>query len=235
MRNFTPYSFSHCIVLSLTIVALCLVFVIARKINKGSAMDKGIRYLSAFSLLIFELLFLIMRIKIEPNKGYLLPLELCTISLYSISFLLFSYNTKLFRIVIFWAMVGSFLSLFFPMLAIPFPDFRFLHYFVTHAIIFVMAHYLFMVEGVGLHFKDAFLAWVTHFSMLIIVLPVNLICNTNFMFIMKQPGVFSFFFSWSGPIQPVLWVLFAILMYHVVYGYIILLTKIRTLVVYNRE
>ena len=228
MRDFAAYSLSHCLVLSITIIALCLVLLFARKIKKGSPGDKAIRYIAVTIMLCLEVTFLVMSIPIESNKAYLLPLELCTISLYAMSFLLLSYNERVFKIVFFWAVLGSCLAILFPMLSSPFPTFRFWHYFLNHAIIFVMAHYMLLVERVEIKFKDFLFSWTIHLVvLLVIVLPVNFIFGTNFMFIMKRPAIFTTVFDWSGPVAPILWVLFIIALYHVFYLYLRLLSKLR--------
>ena len=218
----------HFGVLFATTALIFSVLIFAPKIKSGSQVDKFIRYSAVVLILTLEFIFIVMRIRTEINRAYLLPLELCTIAAYFLCYLLLSYNKELFKIVYFWVIVGVFLTLFFPIISDSVTDFRFWHYFVVHIAMLVMAIYLYMVERDELTFKDSTISWLINLGiLLVIVVPVNLIFDTNFMFIMDLPTVFANIFSWTGRIVPVIWVIFIILLYNALYPLTWLLSKFR--------
>lgn len=224
MPEFVWYSPSHLIVLAVTAVCAVLITLSARRLNRTA--DRALCLSAAAAMLVFEIIFLVIKFGSEPNKAYLFPLELCGISMYLICYLLIDYNAKLFKIAFFWAVTGSFLSLFFPFLALGFPNFRFWHFFVVHALLFLMSHYLFFRERVSLRYKDMLLSFAVLSAVaLVIILPVNLIWKSNFMFIMRRPDSVDRFFAWAYPLDSVIWCLFILALFHLCWLYSRLLEK----------
>lgn len=128
-----------------------------------------------------------------------LPLHICGIAALSLVVTMIFRNRYTFEIVYFWGLAGTANALVTPQLEAGFPEYRFLQYFIAHG--GIVAGALFAVWGLGMRPTPASLARAFGLLALltVVLLVVNPLLGSNYMFLQTPPVSASPFFFAPWP------------------------------------
>jgi hypothetical integral membrane protein (TIGR02206 family) len=133
----------------------------------------------------------------EPVKNNL-PLHLCGVSLYITAFSLVTMNYKAFEIAYFWGLGGALMALLSPGDIFYFPHLLNVIFYSSHSLIVIGVLYLALIAGYRPTWKSLVKASVLNILYMAIVAPVNLLLDTNYLFIRYKPKG-STFIDFMGP------------------------------------
>lgn len=117
-----------------------------------------------------------------------LPLHLCGIGIFLGATLFFIRNYRLFEIMYFWGLVGAIQAIVTPDLEIGAHTFLFVTYFLSHWMIIVSVLYMIFVYEYRPTWKSLWRAFIWLNLYTLIVAPINLLLETNYLFICEKPG-----------------------------------------------
>ncbi len=185
--EFTTWGIYHFIPLTLIVVGVLIIYFLKDKI-KASGHDKTIRYTLGTIGIVSELslqLWIILNGNWTIQEN--LPIGVCAFSLYMGIFVMFTKNWKVFEIGYFWA-IGGVLSVIFPDILYGPDRFRYYIYLILHMTFFFMYMYMMFVHDYVPTFKSFRKSFVLLLAIvLVFIVPVNLIFETNFMYLL-EPG-----------------------------------------------
>ena len=197
----------HVVALALTIVLPIALSVLVRKAD-SSVLTNAVRYLLAATLIVNEIGGWIYRAATVQSfsvfvQSYL-PLHICGVALFVVVFALLRRNQILYEIGYFWGIVGTLNAVLTPQLGVGFPHYRFFQYFIVHGGIVVSV--LFATWGLRMRptLKGLLRSFLLANFYMVFIAGVNLLLNSNYMFICDPPLTKSpFFFApwpWYIPI-----------------------------------
>ncbi len=175
--------------------------IIFRKRLRESKYEKLFRYTITIITIVFEIVFNIWRVAVQGASilSELLPLDLCTISLYLCFALNFTKKRWIFSLVYFYA-IGALSSILFPgMGGFGINHFRYYHYFLNHIYIVFTAVYFVSVHKYKITFEDTVRAAGVLILMASFVIIFDYFLNANYMYLMQKPDSMSpldFFGGW---------------------------------------
>lgn len=128
-----------------------------------------------------------------------LPLHICGIAALALVVTLLFRNRYTFEIVYFWGLAGTLNALATPQLEVGFPEYRFFQYFIAHG--GIVAGALFAVWG--LRMRPTFASLLRAFGLLLlltlVLLLINPLLGSNYMFLQQPPVSASPFFFAPWP------------------------------------
>ncbi|WP_073198959.1 TIGR02206 family membrane protein [Gracilibacillus kekensis] len=127
-----------------------------------------------------------------------LPLQLCSISLYLCTIMLLTKNYKVFEISFFVSMTGAFIAVVTPELFFGFPHMRFFQFFIAHIAIILSCFYMIWIEEYKPTFQSVIRAFVMLNIMAFLVVIINQIIGSNYMFLAEKPNTISMI-DYLGP------------------------------------
>lgn len=125
-----------------------------------------------------------------------LPLHVCGIAVLALVVTLAFRNRYTFEIVYFWGLAGTLNALATPQLEVAFPHYRFFQFFIGHG--GIVAGALFAVWGLGMRptFGSLFRAFGWLLVLTVVLLVVNPLLGSNYMFLQEPPiSASPFFFA----------------------------------------
>ena len=132
-----------------------------------------------------------------------LPLHLCGFGVLLSSYLLIFKHKKLFHYTFFIMMLGAIMALLTPAIDFNygFPHFRYVQFFVSHGLITINFMYMLIVLDYqkDITYRHILLNILTLILIAVIVTPINLLTQGNYLFLMGSPGedtAFELFGSW---------------------------------------
>lgn len=186
-NHFVAYSLSHWVTLSIFATLVLLLYMFRGWFRKGDRERKA-RYTLACILVLCELTlnswFAWTRIY---SVTHILPLELCSISLYMCIVMLLFNSRKVFQVVYFTGIGGAMMALLTPELSYAFPHFRFIQFFVAHIGIILAILYMVWVKRFRPTLKSIAVTMVFLNVLLVLVGGVNLLTGANYMFLAGKP------------------------------------------------
>ena len=151
---------------------------------------------------------------------YFLPLHLCGIAMFATSITLIFHNQKAYEIAYFWGLVGSANAVVTPgNLAVDYPQYRFFQYFIAHS--GIVAGVLYATWGLKMRPTPGGLwrAFVGLHVLAALVAVVNLLCDSNYMYLSEPPwGTVSPFFFLPWPWYLVVLDVVGLAMFSLVYS-----------------
>lgn len=172
-------------------ITIMVIFLIYRYRNqlRDYKHEKALRYSIASLLLLIELSLHLLNIY---NNNWVfshsLPLQLCTINIYASIIIFFTKNKKLFYIVYFWGF-GAVLSVLFPDIFDGPDRYRYYQFFYAHMMFFWIYMYMIFVHDYRPKVKDFIRSCIVLFVLAVfIALPMNLLLNENYMFLIEPGG-----------------------------------------------
>lgn len=128
-----------------------------------------------------------------------LPLHVCGMTILLSAAMLLFRKRWTFELVYFWGLAGATNAMVTPELSEGFPHYLFLQYFVSHGAIVVAA--LFATLGLGMRptFRSLVRAFVVLNVMAAVLTPVNLVLDSNYMYLCTVPDTASPFIFLPWP------------------------------------
>ncbi len=118
----------------------------------------------------------------------MLPLELCTINIYVAVILMFTKSEKIFNIIYFWGF-GALLSILFPDMIFGPDRYRYYQFFYAHIMFLWIYMYMIFVHDFRPTMKLFFRSILVLFIIAVFfILPINLLLNENYMFLLEAGG-----------------------------------------------
>jgi hypothetical integral membrane protein (TIGR02206 family) len=117
-----------------------------------------------------------------------LPLHLCGIGVFLGAALLFFRNYRVFEILYFWGLVGAAQSIFTPDLEVGNHVFLFITYFLSHWMIILAVLYMIIIYDFRPTWDSLRRAFIALNLFTLCVAPINLLLDTNYLFICEKPG-----------------------------------------------
>ncbi len=182
------------------IVVLSLLYINRNKIKSWKHEKKLVLFI-VFSSIAFELIYYYQKaLSVGSIHAYffeldMLPLHLCTLSLWLSIFAILKKNEKAFKFTFFAANMGVILAMIFPALNYSFDNFRYYHYYYVHIGFLIMNYYMYFIYNFKVEFKDSLKAAATLIIFgLTVVLPINYFLGSFYMFIYNTSSTpFSIF------------------------------------------
>lgn len=128
-----------------------------------------------------------------------LPLHICGVALFVVVLALLRRNQTLYEIGYFWGLVGTLNAVLTPQLEAGFPHYRFFQYFIVHSGIVVSM--LFATWGMRMRptLKGLLRAFLLANLHMVVMVCVNLLLKSNYMYICEPPDTKSPFFFAPWP------------------------------------
>ncbi|WP_411954584.1 TIGR02206 family membrane protein [Alkalibacillus sp. S2W] len=117
-----------------------------------------------------------------------LPLQLSSISVYLVVFMLLLKRRWLFEITFFIGVTGGLIATMTPELFFGFPHIRFFQFFIVHAAIVVGCFYMLFVERMALSWTSVLKSFLALNVIAVIVFMVNGMLGANYMFLNNKPS-----------------------------------------------
>ena len=193
---------SHIVVLALTIALPIALSVLVRKLD-SSALTNTVCYLLGAILIINEVGLWGYRIATVQSFGIFLqrhlPLHICGIVVFVVVFVLLRRNQTFYEVAYFWGLVGTLNAIITPQLWVDFPNYRFFQYFIAHSGIVVSV--LFVTWGLKMRptLKGLLRSFLLANLYMVVMVGVNLLLKSNYMFICEPPDTKSPFFFAPWP------------------------------------
>jgi hypothetical integral membrane protein (TIGR02206 family) len=214
-KNFHMFGLSHLFAILFFIIVYILLLVFKNKIT--DKFDLYFRTFLASSMIFMEFIFYLWNFSKGNFDLSLLPLGLCALSMYITSLALFKKSEKVFQFIFPWAVSGALISLFIANLDYNIPHFRYFHYFYNHGFFLVANLYMLTILKFKFRYKDLLKSGLILFIYALIIYPINLLINTNHLFLRELPEEATFMFSYLGDFW-VIGFMFAIgVLFHLIY------------------
>ncbi|MFQ5752493.1 MAG: TIGR02206 family membrane protein [bacterium] len=117
----------------------------------------------------------------------LLPLHLCDIGGFLTCIMLINRNYFLYELNYFWALGGTVQAVLTPDLIAGYSNMDFLIYFTMHGLIIISAIYATVLFKLRPTLKSIWRTFLTTLLYTLVIIPVNLLLNANFLYIMHKP------------------------------------------------
>jgi hypothetical integral membrane protein (TIGR02206 family) len=128
----------------------------------------------------------------------LLPLHLCTLTVYLTALMLLTRAQRLYEVVYFWGLGGTTQALLTPELMRGFPAPEYLLFFIGHGLVIVGVLYGALVYRLRPHPMSIVRVGAITLALAAVIVVVNLWLGTNFMYLMAKPERASLM-DWLGP------------------------------------
>ena len=116
-----------------------------------------------------------------------LPFHLCGIGVFLSAGLLIYRGYALFEVMYFWGLVGATQAIVTSDIPYPFPHFLNITFFLSHWMIIVVVFYMMIVYGYRPRLSSLWKSLLYLNVYMLLVLPVNLLLNTNYLFLRHKP------------------------------------------------
>ncbi|WP_168169760.1 YwaF family protein [Candidatus Izimaplasma bacterium ZiA1] len=213
--EFTMFGIWHLIPIILTAIGVIVIYLLRDKL-RNFKYEKRLRYIIATLGILFELALHLWKV----GNGlwtyhHDIPLHLCSLSLFAGVFVMYTKNYKVFEISYFWA-VGGLISIMFPDIVFGPDRFRYYQFLFSHMIFFWMFMYMRFVHNFNVNNKS-FLKSTTLLLIIVLglLLPLNLLIDSNYMFLLRSDGTPFEMFEGNGLFM---YVTLVIVMSYVVIG-----------------
>jgi hypothetical integral membrane protein (TIGR02206 family) len=194
--NFPLFGSEHLVTLSLVFGAALLVPLVVRLLGPGLARPVGL--LLAAALLTQEVAQLALTAMATGPSAALLPLHLCTLSVYLTAWMLVTGAQRVYEVVYFWGLGGTTQALLTPDLSQGFPAPAFLFFFLGHGLVIVGIFYATIVYRLRPYPASIPRVAAITLTLAAAIFFVNLGLDTNFLDLMAKPSRPSLL-DWLGP------------------------------------
>lgn len=186
--TFQLFSVSHLAVLLILFFFAWLLYRFRAAIRTGRA-NQLIRWTMAAMLLLSEIAFQWWHVITGYwSLAYMLPLQLCSVSLLLAVIMLVTRSYLLFEITYFWGLAGAVQAMLTPELFYPFPHFRFFHFFIAHILIILAVLHMTWVQQCKPTIRSVWKAFGALNLLLVLALIVNRVTGGNYLFVANKPS-----------------------------------------------
>jgi len=183
---FASFSQTHIATLIFSLGLLILLIVVGRSLTRQQNLLIG-RCLSVF-LSLTVILFIVFHIQFERfDIAVDLPLSICNLFAFTAPLLFWNPNPKRMEVVYFAVMSGTFQAIITPDLYVGFPTYGFFKYWISHVgLVIIVIHYLLSFQ-LRPRAKGIFITFVWLNLYLMIIVPINLLLDANYFYLMEKP------------------------------------------------
>lgn len=199
-NQFQPLSASHIAVLCLVVIVPVVLSIAARRGGERTTTIICITFAAVmFVNVAIHWVYRLAEVGIEEFVQRHLPLHICGIAALALVVTLIFRNRYTFEIVYFWGLAGTLNALATPQLEVVFPHYRFFQFFIAHG--GIVAGALFAVWGLGMRptFASLGRAFGWLFLLTCVLLLINPLLDSNYMFLQEPPDSASPFFFAPWP------------------------------------
>jgi hypothetical integral membrane protein (TIGR02206 family) len=214
-QGFVWFGLAHGLAILFFIILIFVMILFRQKINVK--LDLYLRRGTAIFMILLEFTYYGWVFSKGTPDLSLLPLGVCALSMYMTSYVLWTGNEKVFRLIFPWAIAGALLSLLIADLNYTFPHFRYLHYFGNHGLFLTANLYLLIVKGYRFTYNDLLKSSLALFIYACVMYPVNFLLDTNHLFLREVPHEVAFMYSFLGSFWVIGFVVSIFLLFHLVY------------------
>lgn len=216
---FERYGVAHLVVILLTVA---LPFVLAAFIRKSRwpRSERIVARLLAAMLLVNYLgyeIYLVMTVGLTVPKA--LPFQLCDWAMVAIMVALLTGRERWLEVAYFWGIGGTLQAILTPDLKYPFPDIRFVTFFVAHSGIVIAIAFMMIMRKFRPHWMSIVRTFAWSELYFIVTLAVDLLTGENYGYLMHPPASASLLDALST--HPVVYILemhlLALIFYLVLY------------------
>lgn len=201
-RAFRPFGLAHVVVIVLTIA---LPFVLAAFVRK-SRWPRSERMIGRVIAVLLGLNYLGYAIYLRSIGAATwqneLPFQLCDWAMIAIIVALLTGRERWLEVSYFWGIGGTAQAILTPDLHYPFPDVRFLSFFIGHSGIVVGIVFLMVMRGYRPHFRSIWRTFAWSEVYFVVTIVIDLITGVNYGYLLHQPQAASLlsFLSDNWPI-----------------------------------
>jgi len=183
---FASFSQTHIATLIFSLGLLILLIVVGRSLTRQQNLLIG-RCLSVF-LSLTVILFIVFHIQFERfDIAVDLPLSICNLFAFTAPLLFWNPNPKRMEVVYFAVMSGTFQAIITPDLYVGFPTYGLFKYWISHVgLVIIVIHYLLSFQ-LRPRAKGIFITFVWLNLYLMIIVPINLLLDANYFYLMEKP------------------------------------------------
>ena len=184
---FSPFTLEHFVAL-LICISISIYF-IYKGLYSWNEKQKSL-YITILlaSALVFQIIKPIIRIYLGNfDKTTDLPFHLCNILPFIMVFVFIYKWEKVWAILFFWILAGTMQALITPSLKDNFPHYDSIRYWLVHGALTLAAIYGGVVFKWRLDWKDMFLSCIGLNIMALLITPINIALNANYLYLMEKP------------------------------------------------
>ena len=199
---FERYGLAHLVVIVLTIA---LPFVMAAFVRK-SRWPRSERIIGRIIAVLLGINYLGYALYLRTTQDLTwqnqLPFQLCDWAMMAIIVALLTGRERWLEVSYFWGIGGTAQAILTPDLQHPFPDIRFLSFFIAHSGIVIGIVFLMVMRGYRPHFRSIWRTFAWSEVYFVVTIGVDLITGVNYGYLLHKPQVASLlsFLSDNWPI-----------------------------------
>ncbi len=191
---FHAFTAPHYAAMAVVFGLVLLLAVFQKRLSKNQQLKKTMRtVVPAFVIFLFAVEFIWLAVTHNFDPSVNLPLHICDINFVLVIFLFLFRHQYLFETVYFIGIGGAMQAMLTPSLAYDFPSYHYFFFFCGHGLVILGALWFAMVEK----FKPVPFSLVRALIFInliaLLVLPVDLLFNGDYMFLLSKPAATSLF------------------------------------------
>jgi len=198
MITFEAFSLQHFLALAIVgVIGWGSIWFAKHKLNffQRTYLGTALALFATFTIII-RMIWVAAQGEFDVTKD--LPFHLCRITAFILPFLMFYHKRRLFGVLYFWIMVGTFNAMITPDLKDGFPSPEFFIYFIYHGVLVIAILYAVFIYKMKPNWTDLFHAFVATNLLLLLMYVVNLLLGSNYFYTMHKPETASML-DYFGP------------------------------------
>ena len=199
--EFEFFGFAHIAAMGVILVVPIILTLIAKRLDSAKA-TQAICYGFAGVIAVNEVLnwsYRLAEVGVYEFVREYMPLHVCGITVFAAVIMLVFRRQTAYEIAYFWGLVGATNAVVTPQLEFGYPAYRFFQYFIAHGGIVAVA--LFATWGLGMRptGRSVLRVFVLLNVLAVVLIGVNLMLGSNYMFLCQPPDTKSPFFFLPWP------------------------------------
>ena len=201
LSQFEFFGFAHIAAMGVILAVPIVLTLVVRRLDSERT-TQAICYAFAGVIALNEVLnwsYRLATVGVHEFVREYMPLHVCGIAVFAAVITLVSRRQTAYEIVYFWGLVGATNAVVTPQLEFGYPQYRFFQYFIAHGGIVAAA--LFATWGLGMRptARSVLRVFVLLNLLAIVLIGVNLMLGSNYMFLCQPPDTKSPFFFLPWP------------------------------------
>jgi len=185
--TFTLFGISHLLTLAV-VVSLALATRPLAQAARQAEKEDVIAWLLAAILVGYQIVQTGVLVGIaERPWSQSLPLHLCHMDMFVCAAMLALRSYRIFEVAYFWGIGGSAAAMLTPDLPFAFPDPLYVIFFASHTVTIISVLYAISAYGFRPRLRSVGIAVVVTFAYMLIVMAVNTLLDTNYMYLRTKP------------------------------------------------
>lgn len=199
--QFEFFGFAHIAAMGVILAVPIVLTLVVKWLDSAKAIQ-AICYAFAGVIAVNEVLnwsYRLIEVGVHEFVREYMPLHVCGITVFAVVVMLVFRRQTAYEIAYFWGLVGATNAVVTPQLEFGFPQYRFFQYFIAHGGIVAAA--LFATWGLGMRptARSVLRVFVLLNVLAVVLIGVNLMLGSNYMFLCQPPVTRSPFFFLPWP------------------------------------